>query len=83
MGVAFSGHLNDLLLSYSNKLPLEIWPFHHHRATGVCGRPKIPGFRAVCSGGGNARYFRPVQGFIFAEAIIVRQCASVARLFWV
>lgn len=60
MGVA---SLVNLMTYYSNKLPLEIWPFHDHRATrGLRAISSIPRFRALCSGGGNARYFGPVEG---------------------
>lgn len=65
---------------YSNKLPLEIWPFQDHRATGGCGQ-----FQGFASFGSRWRQrallFGLFKGVIFAEATIVRQCAKVARLF--
>lgn len=53
-----------LMTYYSNKLPLEIWPFHDHRATmGWREIISIPRFRALCSGGGNARYSDLLEGY--------------------
>lgn len=61
MGVA---SLVILMTYYSNKLPLEIWPFHDHRATwALRAISSIPRFRALCSGGGNARYSDLSKGY--------------------
>lgn len=77
MGVV-CGHLNDLLLKQTSVGNLAV-------SRPPCDQglreSQSQGFASLGPGGGNARYFDCLIRAIFAEAIIVRQCANAARLF--
>lgn len=80
MGVV-CGHLNDLLLKQTSVGNLAVSRPPSHRATRGCGRANPRVSRLWVPVAATRATFDCLMRAIFAEAIIVRQCANAARLF--